>query len=138
MEQPSDMSESTWPGCRVSLAWVSSPNGLRVVFKCPPNGLGVWFKWPFSEAVVLCYSGGPPGSHPFSSLSLCWGGVLILRGLPLSAAPFTFCGCLVVARQWGACLSNLCILLPDILVPGILRGILLVLSLLPRGKLVSR
>ena len=87
---------------------------------------------------MSCYSGGPPGSHAFSSLSLCWGGVLILRGLPLSAAPFTFCGRLVVARQWGACLANLGILVPDILVPGILRGILLVLSLLPRGILVLR
>ena len=77
------------------MVWVSCSNG-------PPNGLGVGFKWPFSEVVVSCYSGGPLGSHPFSSLYLCQGGVLVLSGFPLAVAPFTFCGRLVVAPPMGA------------------------------------
>ena len=79
------------------------------------------------------YSGGPLGSHPFSSLFLCWVGVPLLSDILLAVAPFTFCGSLAVAPSMGgACLAYLGILVPDTLVLGILQGIILVLSLFSR------
>ena len=67
--------------------------------------------------------GGPLGSHPFSSLSLCWGGVLILSGFPLTVAPFTFCDRLVVAPSMGALVSLIWVFSSRIFLSRVFSGV---------------